>query len=399
MALILCEDHSSPVISVCLYAKGGVRYESFSNSGISHFTQEMLLKGTKSRNGFQLSKDLEFLGAELHPFANKDSIGAYMNILSKNFAAGFDIFLDVVTNPSFNAGEAEKMRKNIFAKIYNNMDNLIGFCQDECEKVLFQNHPYSLSVLGNIEAVTQIKRNDLALWHKKFYTPDNIVVSIVGDFRADYAEEHIVEKLRFARLKNIERPAFSFSTLAPGRRQVIIEREKKQVVMSIGFFAPDIKSADYPAFKLLQHMLSGMSSRLFIELRDNYGLAYVVDANYDAYLDAGVFKVYLGTSPEKLELAESLLVQELSKLKYKEMQPKELDDYKKYLLGLQNIYEQKNVRKALDCAYYELVGRGFNFAGEFAALVNKITPAQIREIANKYLDTENCALAIIKPKI
>jgi len=399
MTVLLCEDHSSPIISICLYAHGGSRYESYSNHGISYFCQQMLLHGTRSRDSLKLSRDLEFLGAELTPFANKDSIGIYMNILSKNFIEGFNIFLDVVVNPSFKSHEAEKARKNILAAIYNNMDNLISFCQDECDKALFQNHPYSLMETGSVESVSQISAGNLARWHADFYNPENIVISIVGDFKAEYAEEQIVEKLKLTKLKKIEKTRFAFTELPPGRRQAVVEREKKQVVMSLGFFAPGINSPDYIAFKLLQHVLSGMSSRLFIELRDNYGLAYIVDADYKAYLDVGVFKIYLGTSIDKLELAESLLFQELNKLKYKELQNKELDSYKRYLLGLQSIQEQRKEIKALRYGYYELTGRGFNFANEFPGLINKVTPKEIRDMANKYLNEENCALAIIKPKM
>lgn len=398
MTVLLCEDHSSPIISICLYAHGGTRYENYRNHGISYFCQQMLLNGTKSRDSLKLSRDLEFLGAELVPFANKDSIGVYMNILSKNFTEGFNIFLDVIVNPSFKPNEIEKTRKDILAKIYNNMDNLIKFCMDECDKVLFQSHPYSLMEMGSIESVSRITRRDLTRWHTDFYNPEKIVISIVGDFKAEYVEEQIVEKLKFTKLKKIEKPHFAMTQFPIGRRQVVLEREKKQVLLCLGFFAPDINSPDYVSFKLLQHILSGMSSRLFIELRDNYGLAYIIDADYNAYLDVGMFKIYLGTSIDKLELAESLLFQEINKLKYKELQNKELDDYKKYLLGLQSIQEQKKEKKSLRYAYYELTGRGFNFANEFSGLVNKVTPREIRNIANKYLNEENCGLAIIKPK-
>ncbi|MFH1453496.1 MAG: pitrilysin family protein [Armatimonadota bacterium] len=396
--LILTEDHSSPIISVSLYANGGTRYETFNNAGVSHFCQEMLLKGTNGRNNIKLSKDLEFLGADIEPFTSKDSMGLSMNILSRNFIEGFDIFLDVVASPAFKQDEIEKTRKIILANIYNSMDNVTEFCKDECDKALFQNHPYSMLISGSFESVARINRRNLVNWHKNFYSPDNLVISIVGDFKTEYVEEHIVEKLKMTKLRNVERPASPFAELPIGKRQVIIERDKKQVVMCLGFFAPDINSDDYPAFEVLEHLLSGMSSRLFIELRDNYGLAYMVDADYEAYLDTGVFKVFLGTSPDKLELAESILIQELNKLKYKELTNKELETYKRYLLGLKSIQEQRKASKASDYAYHELVGRGFNYSCEFSAAVNKITPRHIREIADKYIDMENCAFAVIKPK-
>lgn len=395
--IITKENHSTPIVSFCAFFSGGVRAEKKELNGISHLTQRMLLKGTKTRSAEEIARRLEYLGATFTPFTAKDTFGCSMNVLSKHFEEGLEIFADCILNPVFFAEEVEKERKNILLEIAQKKDESFSYCLELCEEALFDGHPYGFPVLGREASVSSLKRGDLVRWHEELYHPSRMVIALVGDIRRREVEKKIME--RFYYLQKSEKKVKFLPPPPPLKKEKILKetREKRQVVFSLGFQAPSVNDKDYFAFDVLTHVLAGMGSRLFIELRDKKGLAYSVSASYDARADAGVFKSFIGTSVEQKDKAHEAMLAELEKIKMKKVPSEELERAKKYMLGLYEISLQRNQSQACRYAYLELLGGGYEMLERYPLRIKEVTSEEVLEAAEKYIDTKKFAKSILLP--
>ncbi|MBI2267806.1 MAG: insulinase family protein [Armatimonadetes bacterium] len=397
LTLLIRSNHSTPIVAFQAYLRGGVRSELPSRSGLTHFTQRTLIKGTQTLTAQELAEETENLGSFLHSFTGKDTFGLSMTLLSKYVERGAEILADCIRNPRFDPEEVGKERNLIVAQIERNRDEFPHYTMDLCEKVIFARHPYRLSLFGEIETIGNLGRDDLIQWHKRYYVPWNLVIAVVGDIKADRAISvfdkafggfaggpvHDKEPVREAPAKKA--------------RELIEERDKKQVSLVLGFRAASLGSPDYFACQVLNAVLSGMGSRLFIELRDKQGLAYSISSLYEARLDYGVFKAYMGTSPEQEVQAKEGLLIELNKVRQKTVGKDELDRARKYMLGLYEISLQRNSSQAARYALYEILGVGYHFLDEYPARVKEVTARQVKTAAEKYLDTDHPCIALVRP--
>ncbi|MFH0803420.1 MAG: pitrilysin family protein [bacterium] len=398
LTVIVKENHSTPIVALSVYLYGGVRAENEKNSGISHLTQRLLLKGTRNRTAEETAEELEFIGASLQPFTGKDSMGLSMSIISRHLERGLSILSDCVLNPLFLRDEIEKERKNILIEIAQRKDEPLIYCQELCEEALFSKHPYRLPLKGRESSIHRLKDEELSAWHRKFYTPGHMVVSLAGDVRAKEATRKLLKCLE-GLPESVEPPSPpSGEPSTYKKRHITKEREKRQVTMVLGFKAPPITSPEYFAFDVLNHVLSGMGARLFLELRDRQGLAYAVNSIYEGRLDCGVFKAFIGTSSEMTDHAREAMLCELEKIKEAEVPDDELERAKRYMLGLNEISLQRNAIQAAQISYYEFTGLGHDMLEKYPRLIRKVTAAEVLQAARAYLDTKNYALAIIRPK-
>lgn len=401
--VLIKEYRSIPVVSLVSYFHGGVAFETKENNGISNLAQKLLLKGTRKRSAMEFAIETEGIGSLLIPFTSKDAFGCYMTLLSKDLEKGLDLFLDAVYNPAFYNNEVEKERQNIYAEIKESRDEILSYTLELCDKAVFDKHPYSFSIKGGESSLAAVNRSHLKKWHEKFYQPDNMIFSLVGDVEP-YAAKTLLEKY-LTQVKSANRnhrvsaPAMvdvSKKDIIP--KKIAEEREKRQLSLAIGFLAPGIGDPDHVVFDVLNSILSGMGSRLFIELRDKKGLAYVVSSRYDATLKVGVFKTYIATSQEQEDVSREGLLEELFKLKKVLVSDNELKRAKSYMLGLYEISFQKTVNQALRYARFERMGLGASHVDLYAKKVEKVTKEDVRHIAKKYLQPERAGFATVRPK-
>jgi zinc protease len=398
MTLITRENHATPIVSFCVYFPGGMLHEDKSNQGITHLMQRLLIKGARDRTSEEIAGELEFLGAYLSPFTRKEALGVSMSAVSKHFLRCLQIFADCMLEPRFDEEELEKEKKNIVIEIEKRKDDILNYCLELCEEGLFGDNPYGFSIIGRKESVERITRDDVMQWHRNFYTPERMVFALVGDIRTRVMQEKTLEAFRdFEHHPSMAPPPFHMTPVMK-RTTVQEEREKKQVAISLGFLAPPLNSKEYFAFKVLDYLLSGMGSRLFINLRDKEGLAYMVSSSYTPRREFGFFKTYMQTGPDKKDRAIEGLVRELEHLKEEEPGKEEIDRTKHYMLGLNEISMQKKWAQASKLAFFELMGMGFDFIDRYPAMIKRVPPKEVARVARKYLDTENVTCSMIAPK-
>jgi len=394
--ILIQENHSTPIVSMCAYFKGGIRHENQSQNGITNFTQKVLLKGTEQFNAEEFAFRTEAIGSSMVTFTDKDAFGAHTSVLSKHLEQAFELFLDAIFHPTFPTEEAEKERQMILAEIEEGRDEIYSLCLELCDKTLFKDHPYRLPIKGEPETLSALGRDDLVGWHQKWYHPNNLIFSIVGDVQAERIAEkafNYFEKIPKGKLPKFVAPTENIH----GKREGAIELEKRQLAIALGFLAPPAADDSRFTFEVLNGVLSGMGSRLFIELRDKKGLAYSVGSRYEPVLDYGIMKTFMGTAANQEKAAKEGLIEELMKLRDFDVQEEELLRTKRFLVGLYEIGRQKNYTQAMRYARYEMLGLGWRVANLYPKKIESVEVGQIRELAVRYLDPENFSCAVVRP--
>ena len=320
--------------------QGGVLAESAANSGLTQLASKMLSQGTRRRSAAQIALTIESLGGGIETFGGNNSFGVTAEVMRGDFQTGFDVFADVLLNPSFPADALERERAIQLELIRAQRDQLLQCCNQMMRKGLFGHAGYGLDPLGDETSVQSLRAADLAAFHNKMAVPNNCVLAVFGDIEA--APLQAAVQRAFGRWK--KGPDIVPSQLpAPVLNQIkrLAEtRDKKQAVLIVGFPGLTIRDPDRYPLELLQEGCSDLGSRLFVRVREKLGLAYYVGAQNFLGLFPGYFAFYVGTAPEKLAQVEAELLHEAALLGAEGFTDEELRRCKAKIIGQKKIARQ-----------------------------------------------------------
>jgi zinc protease len=396
ITLLLKENDAVPLVSVAVLAPGGVKYERPERNGISNLMQQMLMKGTETRSAARLADELASIGAEMEPQVDRDYIGCLLNVGSEYLEEGIDILADVLLHPAFEPEEIEREKQEVVAEIRVARSQLLPHSLELCDRAVYGDHPYGLPVEGSEESLRRLKRSDLASWHEKFYLANTLVISVVGDIDREAVRTMIEEA--FAPLRAGKPPTLRLAEIArPEAPSGVAEvQEKRQTHLVVGMPGPGINDPDYYAFQVLNDALTGMGSRLFVNLRDAKGLAYTVFSYLDAHAEAGAFKVYIGTEPAQEEEAKAGILEELRAVRDEGITEGEFRRGKDHLIGARDVQLQRNSVQALLYARAEVMGTGFETVDQYQQRIENVTEEDVARVAEKYIDTARYSLGVIR---
>ena len=252
---------------------------------------------------------------------------------------------------------------------------------------MYQNHPYARSALGNEATMSSLTRADLVQYHQTHFRPDNIVISIAGRITPENAIA-LVEAVFGDWQAPSSQPLLKLDLpeLQVEPQIKITPQQTQQSIIMLGYLGPSVVSADYAALKLLSTYLgNGLSSRLFVELREKRGLAYEVSAFYPTRLFAASFVVYMGTAPENTQVALSSLRTEVDLLFTAQLEEDALQAAKNKILGQYALGKQTNAQIAQLYGWYEILGLGINFDRDFQETIASVTAGDALAAAYRYL--------------
>jgi len=397
VTLILEHDKTLPVVAVYAGLKGGVRFETKEKNGICRFMSKLLIKGTKNRTAREIAEQIESLGSFITPRSGKDSFGLSMAIIDRYFKEGLNIFLDVLTNPSFPENEIEKERAFILSDIREKYDDPMRICIEKCDSLIFKHHPYGMPVTGTEKSIKNIQRKDIIDFYDNYVCGGNLYISVVGNFnREDIIAEF--ERSIIGKGDNTKKfPCPPEEEKPEEMSQSIEKKDIRQSSIAIGFLAPSVTSEDYINFIVLNSILHGMGSRLFIELRDIQGLAYVIFCYLEHGIENGNFKAYIGTGPEMEEKAIKALLRELEKVYEEGVTEEELQKAKNMIKGRYEITLQERMARATKYSSYEILGLGYERVNKYPLLIDNVTLEDVNNVAKKYFDLKNYSLSVIRP--
>ncbi len=331
---ILFEKRNLPLVSVVVATKVGAAYENEKNKGLAHFFEHMLFKGSKTRNQKEISSSIEKIGGILNGFTSEQVTLFYCKVPSKHFDVSEAIF-DMVANPKLDAKELERERGVILQEINMTHDDPKHFLFDKMKEISYE-RPFALPILGNKKNILEFKRENFANWHSHYYNPSNLVVSVVGN--ADFKEITRMCKVFFdSKLKQ----ALPSLDLKPKTGKFLEKRKLlDQAHLSLLFHMPNSQNPKrYPGEIFNAILGTGMSSRLFQEVREKRSLAYNVGSMLEQEKDYGHCLVYAGVEKNNLKKARAIIIREIKGMK--KISSKELDEAKEQCIGRYEVDDEQ----------------------------------------------------------
>lgn len=396
-AMLYTPNNVNDIIAISIYAKGGQLAEQ--KAGTANLTATAMMRGTKNYTSLELSQVLEDNGIKIQPSASADAFAINVLTTKDEYDKTLELLNEVVNNATFEDYEIDKVKTEKLNTIKRNKDVPLQRAIEEYRDLIYQNSPYSISSKILEKNIPNITKEDIINYYNSIFAPKNLVISINGNIDKDKTIQD---------LNNIFKPKentknFDFAQYNSKIPTVTTPRQTIQKVPTtetawilLGWQTNGVlNEKDYATLQVIDSLLgSGMSSRLFKDLREQEGLAYQLGSGYSPNVLRGSFLLYIGTNPQTLDKAKSGLFAEITRLKTEYVGDKELQDAKEKLLGNYVIGLETNLDKASNIGWYEASTRGYEFKDKYEKLINSVTDSDIIEIANKYF-TDDYILSIV----
>ncbi len=399
LRVIVIENHSTPLVGAQLLVKNGGEVDPANLSGLADMTAELLTKGTKTRTAPQIAQEIEALGGVLNSGAGWDASRASVNVLASKAEPAFAVLADVVRNPVFTDEEIERLRQQYVDSVTVGMNDPGQLASWVASRVVFGDSFYGHPVSGTIESIGRIKREDVTKLHSMIYRPDNAVLVIGGDMKADDAFR-LAEKS----FGDWPKPASGGNAgavilkpeVAAKRRVVVVDMpgagQAAVVFARRGIARTD---PDFYSGVVANSVLSGYSGRLNQEIRIKRGLSYGARSTLDTRRDVGPYVASAQTKNQSGAEVASLLVGELTRLSSEAVSEAELTPRKAVVIG--NFGRSLETTEGLvgQIASLALYGLSLDEINRYIASVQAVTPAQIQKFAGSRLGAADAAIVIV----
>jgi zinc protease len=396
--LQILENHNHPIVAICAAAIGGTRLETPATNGIAGLMSRAMTKGTAHRSAIEIASDIERIAGHIDGFSGRNTAGVKCEFLSEHLHEGFDVFADVLVHPAFTAAEVAKERRVVLKAIKDQEDALSSLAFAEFLRALFPTHPYGLRVLGTIESVRGLAREDLARFHRNAFCAKDLIITVAGDVNPKEARDLAEELLRDLRPCHARMPKLACDPRPKGpRERIVAKREKQQAHIVIGFQGTTYTSPDRHAMMVLNNILSGQGGRLFRTLRDKMGLAYAVSSVNQDGIEPGYFAVYIATEPSKVETAVKGILKELEGIRTGRASREELSRSQQYLVGVYELDLQRNSTLAAIHTFNALYDLPLDEVERFPEQIMAVTADDVLRAARRYIQPEAYTMAVIKP--
>ena len=372
--------------SVVVMFGGGSRLEDDRLAGVSHFIEHLFFKGTQRRpSSKEIADAIEGVGGFINASTDKELTAYWTRVPSEYTALGLDVLFDIVSNSKLDPADIERERAVILEELKMYQDQPQDHVQNLFEELMWPGHPLGRDIAGTQESVSRLTRVDILEYADAQYRLPNVVIGAAGALDEAEVLEFVRPRLTLPRDLNGLVPA-----LEPGpleRAQVHVRRQRtEQAHICLGVRAYSYLHPDRYVIDLLNTVLGeGMSSRLFLNIRERLGIAYDVHSFMQKHRDTGYVAVYLGVDPKKALEAVNAVMAELGRLCDREVVPEELERAKEFTKGRLRLELETTNGVAFWLTYQELVLGEIKTIEEEVALVDAVTAADIKRVAGEIL--------------
>ena len=387
MTVIVREDPGVGVVAASLQVRAGSKYETEATAGITNFMQRVLMRGTQKRSALALAEAAEEIGGSLDASGDVESTEIRGAAIARQWEPLLGLMAEVALEPTFPTEEVERERRLLLGQLQTRADTPQPRAFDAALRDVYGPHPYAWPPLGRRASVATVTRDALVTHHRTIYRPDRMVLAVSGN--VPRAGVMAATDRLFRRLPaGAGAPAVSDAAPTPRSELRVMEADVKQAQVFVGFLAPPVDNPDYAAVSVLATVLGGgMSSRLFVELRDRRGLAYSVGVVSTSRTGPALLAPYLGTAPPSADAALAGMLGEVDRLRAQPVEERELARAKAYLLGNLAMDRRTSARLAWYLAFYELIGAGWDWPERHSRAVESVTAADVARVAQRYLVT------------
>lgn len=379
-------------VSIGIWVANGSRHERREHNGVAHFIEHLLFKGTSRRTALDIAREIDSVGGVLNAFTGREYVCYYAKVLDKNLPQAVDLLTDIFLNSTFNSEEIEKERKVVLQEISMLEDSPDDYVHDLFHRSFWRGHPLGMSILGSVESVGNLSRDDIIAHRDAMYRSEDIIIAVAGNVRHD-------ELLKLIDGCFDRVPGGTGRDLCHipdyGQKVEVVEKELEQLHICLGTKSLPYNHPRRFEVYLMNTILGGsMSSRLFQEIRERLGLVYSVYSYVVSHTDAGSLVVYAGTSPNKLNDVLDITCAELRRLKVDEVPGPELASAREQLKGNILLSLESSDNRMTKLAKNEIYFGRYLSLAELTGGFDGVTSEGICELANDIFSIDCVTLAL-----
>lgn len=387
-------------ITIGAWVKTGSRDESEPQSGITHFLEHMLFKGTERRTAFEIAQSMESVGGYMNAFTSVEHTCYYIRCLDSDLERAMDVLSDMILHSTFPEEEIGKEKKVVLEEMKMYKDSPEDVIFEEFNARLFSQHPLGRPIIGNENSVSSFHRDDLQSYIRLNYQPDNILIAAAGhlnhDELLDLANTYFLSEVSHSKM---DRSRNAFLETGSPTFQDVITRPIEQTHMLIGRRGLSYEHRDRIPLLLANTVLSGgMSSRLHQNIREKYGYCYSVSSFSQSYSDTGLFGVYIGTDKEYTRHVRELIQKEFDQLREHLVPENEWNEVKAQLKGKLLLAQESMNNRMTRLAKSELHYGRFITLDELVKEIDEISREEVRSFSEKFLDFSDYSEVLLLPE-
>jgi zinc protease len=400
LRVLLLEDHRSPIVSVQIWYRVGSRNEHRGATGIAHFLEHLMFKGTRKVGAAEYARLIEQNGGQDNAFTSQDLTSYFVNIAADKIDLVLELEADRMRNLVLDPKDIDAEREVVIEERRTRTeDDPQGFLGEEVGSLAFRAHPYGSPIIGWVEDLKRITPAQIRAFYRSYYVPNNAILVLVGDFEAGAVLEKV--KRWFGPIPRAAPPPAVLAVEPPqnGERRVAVKKQAQLPVAYLAWHVPNQQAADAPALEVLSTVLSGgRASRLYRSLVYERRLALEAGGDYSYFsLDPNLFWFWAtalpGQTPETLEQA---LLAEMERLQQEPVSDEELARAKNQIeAGF--VFQQDSVyRRAALLARFETIG-GYRLLDSYVARIRAVTAADVQRAARAYFLPDRKSAGILLP--
>jgi predicted Zn-dependent peptidase len=398
LRILVAEMPETRSVSMAVYVGVGSRVETKADAGTSHFLEHMVFKGTAKRpTAADISQEIESRGGVVNASTDKEVTVFWSRVPARHYLVALDVVADMIRAPMLRPVDVESERRVIVEEIRMYRDQPQDRVHTLLDELIYPRHPLGWEVAGREDVVLAMDADDLRAFMQRGYVPSRTVVALAGPLNADEAIAAVDDALGVLAAR--EAPAFVPAT-GPGKTRVkLLGKRAEQTNLCVGWRTVPTDHADKYAIDMLNAVLGeGMSSRLFLELREKRGLAYDVHS-YDAnFVDAGHLVVYAGFAPQNGAEVLAAILREVERMREERVGDVELERVRDFAKGRLELRLEDTRGVSAWLAGQELFLGRVRTVEEVCAIIDGVSAQDIQRVAHEYLRPERAYVAAIGPR-
>ncbi len=401
LRVLLLEDHRSPIISVQVWYRVGSRNEARGATGIAHFLEHMMFKGTPKHGPRQFARLVEQNGGQDNAFTAQDLTSYFVNIAAEKIDLVLDLEADRMRNLLLDPKEIESEREVVIEERRTRTeDDPEGFLGEEVSSIAFKAHPYGFPIIGWMEDLKRVTPAEIRAFYRTYYVPNNAILVAAGDFKAPLVLEKVKRWFGGIPRGSEPPPVLALEPPQNGERRVVVSKQAQLPIVYLAWHVPNQKSDDAPALEVLSTVLSGgRASRLYRHLVYERQLALEAGGDYPYFsLDPSLFWFWATAMPGQTpDTLEKELLAEMERLKSEPVTDEELERAKNQIEA-EFVFQQDSVyRRASLLARFETIG-GYRLLDAYVPRIRAITAADLQRIARAYFPADRRNVGILLPR-
>lgn len=382
-------------VSLGFWINIGTRDEPEEKTGITHFAEHLLFKGTPKRTAKDIAETFDSIGGELNAFSAKEYTCFFAKVLDQHLSLAIEVLSDILQNPLFKPADIAAERRVVLEEINMHEDNPADLVHDYFDSELWQNHPLGRRVLGHTKTIKAIRREDILKHFNQSYLPSNMVVAAAGNVSHNKLVNLIHGELVREGEKKISRPEVKPEI---NSRVSVYPRKTQQAHICYGTEGLPVNHDDRFALAVLDAILGGgMSSRLFQNIREKRGLVYSIFSYHAQFTETGVMAVYAGTHPNKAPEVVRLIKEEIKGLNQDGITKAELERAREHLKGNLVLSLEDTTTRMSRLGKAILSKTEILSVDDLIKRVDAVDMKDIRRLSNMLFKPDKMVLAVIGP--